>query len=214
MREGEDRAPEWGRVGSAVAVMAPVLAVAGLAVSVVLLVDGLGVLGNWTTILSDRGTFTVSGCVTSRELVFDSVECTGELVPDDGGPTRSVVLVGPLSAVGSSPPPAGTEIEVYANPGVRWRVYPIGGRSTELARVVIGMVPKVFLVGGFGAWLLGWLLTCRIDPAVARTMPDRVRFPQRFSLRSGGRAWILVGAVLSMGDRYFLDDLLGTAGLG
>jgi hypothetical protein len=205
------RRPTAGRRG--LRTVGPLLIAGIFIVSIVLLLQRLSVLTAWPALYGERGAFTVEECTTSRPVVFTTIECPGQLVPEAATDGRSSTLRGPLAAIGSTVPGGGTVIEVYYRRGEPTVVYPVEGRPTELARLVIGVVPLVFLVGGAGAWLAGWLLTHSISRDDAERSPFRYRFPQRFSLRPAARVWILVGAGSWLLDRYLVDDLLGTVGV-
>lgn len=186
----------------------------GFVVSLILLLQGLTVLGNWTTTYGGRGGFTVEECQVVSGRLSNQVRCQGRLVPDENPRPLTSEMIGPQAAFGSSAPSPGAVVEVYFQRGDSTKSYPLEGRTTELIRAVVGVIPTVFLVAGTGAWLGGWSLTRHIPRDEVERSPYRHRFPQRFGLRSRGAAWALVGALWWLADRWFVDGLLGSAGLG
>lgn len=194
--------------------IAAVVVAAGWLVSIFLLVDGLTVLSTWSTGYGGRGAFTVESCSRETGRFSQQIRCSGDIVPEGNQRPITSVLIGPRAAFGSEIPPSGDVIEAYHGAGDTSRAFPLEGRTTELIRAIVGIVPIVFLFGGTATWLLGWFMTRNIPREEGERMPDRHRFPQRFALRPNGATWALVGALWWMGDRWFIDDLLGTAGLG
>lgn len=186
----------------------------GFVVSLVLLLQGLTVLGNWSTGYGGRGDFTVGECQVDSGRLAKQVRCQGRLIPENNPRPLTSEMIGPRAAFGSSAPSPGDVVEVYFQPGDSTKSYPLEGRTTELIRAVVGVIPIVFLVVGTGAWLSGWLLTRHIPRDDAERSPHRYRFPQRFGLRPRGAAWAVVGALWWLADRWFVDELLGSAGLG
>jgi hypothetical protein len=142
------------------------------------------------------------------------LECSGVLVPESNPRPLSSTLTGAQAAFGSTAPGAGTVIETYYRVGDTTLAYPLEGRTMVLARIVVGVVPYVFLVGGTAAWLLGCLLTRHIAKEDAELSPFHYRFPQRFGLRPRGTTWALVGLAWLLFDRLAVDQLLGAAVLG
>jgi hypothetical protein len=203
----------WARWRADLAIAPPILAGLALAIALVLLLQALWVFRSWSTVYGAQGQFVVEQCQVEPGYVSDRVECGGVLETADGF-ERSSIMSGSLASFGSMPPPAGATVVVYYRVGATGRAYPLEGRTTELARFIFGSVPLVFIVGGIGAWLAGWLLTNHIESDERAQSPVDYVFPQRFSLKRGGVTWLIVGLAWWLGDRLFVDRLLGTVGLG
>ncbi|MDH3684306.1 MAG: hypothetical protein OEV40_30660, partial [Acidimicrobiia bacterium] len=170
-------------------------------------------LATWTEVYGPTGGFTVEECSTEPNRLGARIECGGSLEPAANPQPTSSVLVGPKSAFGSILPSSGDVIEAYHRVGDTSRSFPVEGRSIELARAMIGVVPLVFIAGGLACWLLGWLLTHGASREDRERCPDHYRWPARFVLRPRGAMWAAVGLVWLVFDRYAVGDLLGSAGL-
>lgn len=184
-----------------------------LAVAVLLLLRGVGVLGSWTEIYGPAGRFVVDECATASGRLATRAECSGALLIDDGDGVRSL-MVGPKASFGSAMPQSGSEVDAYYRAGSPSRSFPLEARPTELARVIVGLVPLIFIVGGLGCWLIGWVLTRKISADEAQRNPFRFALPSRFALRPRGLRWAIVGLAWFAFDQFLVSDLLGTAGLG
>ena len=183
-----------------------------LVVALVLLLRGLGVLGSWSEIYGPSGRFVVEECAATPGRLSARAECDGTLLLGDVDPVPST-LVGPEASFGADLPQAGAEVEVYHRAGDVSRSFPVAGRPTELARVIVGLIPLFFVVGGLGCWLVGWMLTRGFDPdGTARSR--REPWSARFALRPRGITWATVGFAWLLVDRLVVGELLGTAGLG
>ncbi len=193
--------------------VAPIAAGVVLVVAVVLLLRGVGVLGSWTEIYGTGGRFVVDECTTGDGRFGTRAECAGALF-FEGGDGVSSILVGPKASFGSAMPQTGAEIAAYYRAGSPGRSFPLEARPTELARVIVGLVPLIFVAGGLGCWLVGWALTRRISVADADRNPFLFPVPSRFALRPRGVRWALVGLSWFTFDRFLVGDLLGTVGLG
>ncbi|MCP3988994.1 MAG: hypothetical protein GY724_07965 [Actinomycetia bacterium] len=204
------KGPNWR---SDLGIVLPVMAGLGLAIALVFLVQALSVLRGWSTLYGSEGSFTVKECAVYPGRFSDHVECSGTFTPTDGS-ARTSTMAGPLGAIGSVTPRAGATVAAYHRVGITSTVYPLEGRTTELARLILGVVPLVFVVGGMGTWLVGWLLTNHITSNEAAPDPFSFTFPQRFAMRRGGATWLGVGIIWLLLDLFFVDQLLGTAGLG
>ena len=203
-----------GLRSTASGVIAPILVGLGLAVSIIVFLQALSVLTTWSTEYGQQAVFTVERCETTKRLIFSSVECEGSLNPVDGGEPRPSTLRGAPSAFGSTIPSAGATVPAYHRLGEASASYPWDGRSTEFARAVMAVVPRLFLVVGTAAWLAGWLLTHAINAQEAERSPFRFRFPHRFLLKPSGVRWVVVGLIWLAIDLFVVDDLLGTVGVG
>lgn len=184
-----------------------------LAVVVVLVLQALGSLTSWNEVYGPKGAYTVDACETEASRLGSRIVCSGSLEPEGSTEPVDSTLIGPKSAFGSTPPRSGQVIEVYYRSGDATTTYPVEGRSIELARAMIAVVPLLFVAGGLGCWLLGWLLTHGASREDRERRPDHYRWPARFVLRSRGAMWALVGLAWLLVDRYAIDDLLGSAGL-
>jgi hypothetical protein len=191
------------------------VAVVALVVSLLVLLRGVGLLGSWTQMYEPEGRFVVEACGESGGRVGARAVCSGKLVLDRGrGADVVSTLVGPKSSFGTTMPDAGTEVDAYYRAGDTSRSFPEEARPRELARVLVGLIPFVFLVVGFSCWLLGWALTGGANAAERERNANRYPFPGRFALRGRGVAWAVVGLAWLAFDRFLVGDLLGTAGLG
>ena len=203
----------WVKWRSDFAIAPPIIAGIGLALALVLLLQAVSVLHGWSTLYGPQGRFRVDQCLAYPGYISDRVECGGVFISSDGS-ERTSTMVGPLGSFGSKPPPAGATVAVYHRIGVTDQAFPSEGRMTELARLIIGTVPLLFIVGGAGGWLAGWFLTSHTRSDESGRDPFDYVFPQRFGLQRGGVFWLIVGFGWWLVDRLFVDQLLGTAGLG
>ncbi|MGI9614767.1 MAG: hypothetical protein ACR2QO_17785 [Acidimicrobiales bacterium] len=201
------------RMAKGVRALWPVAAGFLLLASVLLLLEGVGVLGSWTEIYGPSGQFVVEECAVSAGRLATRAECAGDLILDSGDGVAST-MVGPKAAFGSSMPAAGTEVSAYYRAGDPSLSFPLEAQPTELARVIVGLVPVFFVACGITCWLVGWVLTRKATSEDLRLDPTGDLWPARFTLRSRGVAWALVGFAWLGFDRFLVGDLLGTAGLG
>ncbi len=210
---GERVEPTAGDLPPWVGFVGPVL------IGLVLLAAGVGLARElttatgWTTTFGERGRFVATACAEEPLRLASRVTCDGAFTGATATEGAPAVLVGPGAAFGPDTPVGGARIEAYHRVGEPSVVYPEQGRSAELARLLLGTLDGLFLVGGAGTWLLGWALTRNIPAEEAERHPYRHRFPLRFGLRRRAARWLGMGALLWIGDRFLLDDLLGTVGL-
>ena len=208
-----ERPGRFAAVRRALAILAPVAVAVALVVAVVLLLRGVGVLGSWSEIYGPSGRFVVDECATGTERFAARAACSGELFIDEGSGVASL-MIGPKASFGSAMPQSGAEVDAYYQAGSPGRSFPLEARPTELARVIVGLVPLVFVVGGLASWLVGWALTRRINIDEAQRNPFSFALPSRFALRPRGLRWASVGLAWFAFDQLLVGDLLGTAGLG
>lgn len=192
----------------------PVLVGLILLVSLIGVLSALSSITGFPTNYGDTGTFENDRCETELLRVTERVTCTGLLTPSESATTVPATMVGPQAAFGSNPPVGGERVPVYYRSGVTSEVYPAEGRTTELIRMLVGHLDVLFLLVGSVMWLGGWYLTREISSDDAEFRQHRYRFPQRFGMRSAGSKWLLFGFGWWAIDRFFLDGLLGTVGLG
>lgn len=189
-------------------------------IGLILLVSLIGVLSalssitGFSTTYGDTGVFENDRCESEPLRVTERVTCTGLLTPSESTTTVPATMIGPQAAFGSNPPVGGERVPVYYRSGVTSEVYPEEGRTTELIRMLIGRLDVLFLFVGSITWLVGWYLTREISSEDAEFRQHHFRFPQRFGMRSAGTKWLLFGFGWWLIDRFVLDDLLGTVGLG
>lgn len=207
----EDRSGDVARILRSVA---PVVVLLVMLVALFGFVRGVSALRSWDTNYAGTGSFTVTGCSVEVGRLADQVRCDGTLRLTQPVETINATVVGPKAAFGSVTPRPGTELEVYHRIGVTDEVFPAAGRSTEFARSFVGVVPLFFVAIGAALWLVGWLLTRGISRQDAERRIDRYRFPTRFVLRPRGALWALLGIGWFVFDRYAVDGLVGSAGLG
>ena len=191
----------------------PILVGFGFGLSMVMLLQAITVLSGWSTVYDGRGQFTVESCSVEPGRMTGTLECSGLLVRQTNPEPVSSTLFGSQAAFGSTTPDSGTVVETYYRLGDTTRAYPVDGRTVMLARILIGLVPHLFLIGGSALWLLGCLLTGNVAKEDAELGPFGSRFPQQFGLRARGRMWIVVGLLWWLFDRMAVDQLLGTAPL-
>jgi len=202
-------------VWSALAAAVPPIAIGiGFMLALLDLLQGSGVLGGWSTLYNERAGFVVESCAGQTGIVLDSVHCEGELLPESAPAAVRSTMNGTAAAFGVDVPRRGQRIEVYYRADDTSVAYPLEGRATELARFIIGLIPLLFIAGGTAGWLLGWAMTRRVAPEEAEAAPWRFAFPQRFALQGATVKWILVGLTWLLIDRWFIDKILGTVGIG
>jgi hypothetical protein len=182
-----------------------------------LLLAAATMLWSWTGNYGARGELTVDRCETAERMLSQQLRCRGQLVVESDDPEAAATpatALGGTAAFGRSAPEPGTVIAVYYRAGDPSLVYPERGRSVELARVILGVMPLAILVAGLSAWLLGWWLTRRPSPAEAPGRPGRSPLSARVALRSHGLLWVVVGALWLAADQLLITGLLGPIELG
>ncbi len=198
------------RQRSQVGLIKPALVSIAFLIFLLLLVKGVSAISSMDVTYGAEGRFVVESCsAVERQIV-----CEGLLTPEGQLESVGSTMVGPRSTFGSETPRRGAEIEAYYRVVEPAQSFPERGRGAELARLFLGIIPLLFLVGGLASWLVGWLLTKGIPRAEAERTADHYRFPARFVLRPRGLLWACVGFVWYVADAKFVDQLLGSAGLG
>jgi hypothetical protein len=182
-----------------------------LLVALWLLLGVAVLLVSWTGGYNSQGELTIETCDTRQEGWFRQLRCDGELVAEPGAEPVPSIAVGSVTAFEEAEPKPGSVVEVFYQAGEPSLTYPQRGRSVELARAILGMMPVTILIVGLATWLLGWALTRTLSPFDAVLSHD---VAQRFLLRSYGLKWIVVGALWLAADRLLLTRLLGPVGLG
>ncbi|MEM8923588.1 MAG: hypothetical protein AAGD35_08785 [Actinomycetota bacterium] len=186
-----------------------------LLVAVVGTLSWLSSISGWSTVYGPTGTFVADERCEATELRLTSrVTCRGRFVPGGGEMPSPATLTGPSAAFGERAPVPGEEVGVYHRVADTSSVYPSEGRTTEFVRLAVGGLDSLFALVGTAMWMVGWWLTHRISGEEAELRRYRYRFHQRFDLQGRAIRWMAVAAVLWLVDRFVLDGLLGTSGLG
>jgi hypothetical protein len=184
-----------------------------MTIAFLFLLQGVGLLGSWNEIYGPTGRFVVDGCESISGRIGARAQCRGALFLEDGDGLPSS-LVGPRASFGSAIPESGAELSVYYRAGDPSVTYPSDARPTELARVIVGLVPLFFIATGLACWLLGWVLTRGVARGEGDRHPDDYSWPARFVLQPRGAMWAFVGFAWLLLDRFVIGDMLGSAGLG
>ncbi len=189
----------------AVAIVMATICVLGLG----LLVHRSLLVYNWSGDYGESGSFVVESCVEHNGVGADQFVCDGSFTVDDRSPETAVSLVTTKGAyVSDRQPYVGEQIDVFHKAGSNSSVYPEADRVSELSRLFLSLLPRLFMFGGSALWLAGWFGT-----------QNQTRFPKIFIegrsavWQQRGITWILVSVVSALINFWLARGVLGSLGI-
>jgi len=199
------------------------LAFAGVVVAGVLLVwPRVELLTSWNSVFSGTGKFTVIECDAYHDPRGpDQWHCPGRLTLTGATEAHGATMVVSKDALVSFRPYVGQQWSIFfesppeesADPSrVPEYVYAQPAQLFEMTRLYVSILPRLLVLFGALAWLLGWGLK-ELSSRTGGRVAWWDRMPFRFAMQRQGIAMIVVGVLTYFGYRLLLQFLLGSVGV-
>lgn len=198
---------------------APALFAIVAVVFAVLSIQRIETLVSWGDIYAGSGAVTVVDCEPQDQRGPDQWLCLARITTQDGvSRAKPTTLVASKGALVSDRPYVGQELDVYFQiPDAvvldGWspdRSYPQASQLTELTRLYFSLIPRLLILLGSLAWLLGWFTTRGSHRLTRGGWWERIPF--RFTLQRRGVGWTTLGLVIFLIAVILEYQIFGSVG--
>lgn len=196
--------PSLGIPSDALAIVMATICVLGLG----LLVHRTMLVYNWSADYAGSGSFVVESCVEHNGAGADQFVCSGSLSSGDDAQTTASLITTKGAYVSDRQPYVGEQIEVFHRTGSSASVYPEVDRVSELSRLFLSLLPRLFMFGGSALWLAGWFVKQNQS-----RLPSILSEVQSSVWQHRGMTWILVSIVSALINFWLARGVLGSLGI-